>query len=149
MKKFKFKLEKLLSYKNQILQSEMQKLSVILASIHDKEQEIERLTLDKERTGQELDEKFRTEMVQPLEAQRYQHYLDKLRDDIILANKELETLNLERERQIDVIAAAKKESRSLEILKENQFAAYEEENRKASEREIEEFISAREAMSDH
>lgn len=146
MKKFKFNLEKLLSYKDQVLQSEMQKLSGILAEIHNTEVLIGKLEKSLLDTGRELDEKLK-EVVSPLECQRYQNYIEKLREDIKKAERELELLNFEKEKQIDVIAEAKKETRSLEILKEKKYAEYLEEDRKRTELEIEEFISAKEAMT--
>ncbi len=146
MKKFKFGLEKLLSYKNQILESEMQKLSTILAQITEKEKELATLRQNLVQAGNELDAKLK-ESVLPDECQRYQHYIDKLRDDIKRAEAELEALERARESQIDVIAEAKKESRSLEILKENQLSDYTEAQRKETEREIEEFISAQDALN--
>lgn len=146
MKKFKFNLEKLLTYKHQILESEMQRLSMILAEMHQVELEIGRLNTElrsaSERFAQQL-----AESISPTECQTYQNYIDKLREDIKKAERRLIELNMEREKQIDRIADAKKEHRSLEILKENQYKAYLEENRKATEREIEEFISARESQS--
>ena len=147
MKKFKFNLEKLLSYKAQILQSEMQALSNILAEMQRVEDEIKRLSYEVKHTGEELSVKM-GEGTSPLECMTYQHYIDKCRDDIKACEKKLVELNIAREKQIDRIAEAKKEHRSLEILKENQYRDYLEADRKNTEREIEEFISAREAMSD-
>ena len=144
MKKFKFNLEKLLTYKHQILESEMQRLSMILSEMHQVELEIGRLNTELRRAGEDLAKKM-AESVSPVECQTYQNFIDKTREDIKKAEKRLVDLNLERERQIDRIADAKKEHRALEILKENQYRAYLEENRKATEREIEEFISARES----
>ncbi len=146
MKKFKFGLEKLLSYKNQILESEMQKLSLILAQISEKEKEIADLKARLKHAGDELEAKYK-ESVRPDECMRYQNFIDRLRDEIKIAESELEALERTREAQIDVIAEAKKESRSLEILKENQYNDYMEEQRKATEREIEEFISAQDALN--
>ena len=146
MKKFKFGLEKLLSYKNQILESEMQKLSAILAQIAEKEAQIATLKQNMKQAGEELDAKLK-ETVSPEECQRYQHYIDRLRDEIKIAESELEALERTREAQIDVIAEAKKESRSLELLKENQLAEYNEAQRKETEREIEEFITAQDALN--
>ncbi len=146
MKKFKFNLEKLLTYKHQILESEMQRLSMILAEMHQVELEIGRLNTELHRAGDELAEKL-AETISPTECQTYQNFIDKLREDIKKAERRLVELNMERERQIDRIADAKKEHRSLEILKENQYRAYLEENRKATEKEIEEFISAKESQT--
>ena len=146
MKKFKFGLEKLLSYKDQILEGEMQKLSAILAQIAEKENEIKNLKNNLEQAGRELDSKLKATVL-PDECQRYQHYIDRLRDEIKTAEAELAALERTREAQIDIIAEAKKESRSLEILKENQLEAYNEEVRKTTEREIEEFISAQDVIN--
>ncbi len=146
MKKFKFNLEKLLTYKHQILESEMQRLSMILAEMHQVELEIGRLNTELRSAGERFAQQL-AESISPTECQTYQNYIDKLREDIKKAERRLIELNMEREKQIDRIADAKKEHRSLEILKENQYKAYLEENRKATEREIEEFISARESQS--
>ncbi len=146
MKKFKFNLEKLLTYKHQILESEMQRLSMILAEMHQVELEIGRLNTELHRACDELANKL-ADAISPTECQTYQNFIDKLREDIKKAERRLIELNMERERQIDRIADAKKEHRSLEILKENQYKAYLEENRKATEKEIEEFISAKESQA--
>ena len=107
MKKFKFGLEKLLSYKNQILESEMQKLSLILAQISEKEKEIADLKARLKHAGDELEAKYK-ESVRPDECMRYQNFIDRLRDEIKIAESELEALERTREAQIDVIAEAKK-----------------------------------------
>ncbi len=147
MKKFKFNLEKLLSYKEQVLKSEMQKLSNIMADIQHQEQLIEQLKESLIVAGRELEEKLKA-AVSGAECQRYQNYIENLRENIEKAKQHLEALNAEKDKQIDIIAEAKKETKSLETLKEKKYAEYVEEDRKLTELEIAEFISAKETMAE-
>lgn len=145
MKKFKFSLEKLLSYRNQILDTEMQKLAVITAQIHECENEITRLRNERLNTAAALEKKM-AESISPEECMTYQRYIDKVRDLTDAEIRRLMELRTQREKQIDVIAEAKRDCRSLEILKEHKYEEYLKEDQKAAERELEEFLSAKNVL---
>ena len=98
MKKFKFQLEKLLSYKNQILESEMQVLAKINADIHTTEQTIKKLNSERDNVRAEYARKLE-EATTPLTCQMYQNYLDKLRDAIKARHAELALLREKLDKQ--------------------------------------------------
>lgn len=140
MKKFIFSLEKVLSYKRQILgllKSELSRLQV-------QQNEIQRKIEDTNHEFKVTSQKLTDEMRDGLSSHTiavYKGYLDKL-------NRKVLSLLKERQKLSDAITAKQREIvqmnsdiSGLERLKDKQFGEYSVQERKEQETFIEEFVS--------
>lgn len=140
MKKFKFSLETVLSYKEQVLDSIRNEYAECQARVQMQEQVLEAVW-DHYRA---YNEEFRTRKAEGmtiLDAQTYENGLRVLERDIQRETKRLEELQEEAEKKRLEMVEAKKETASLEKLKEKKQAAYDKTAQKSEEQFIEEFVS--------
>lgn len=146
MKKFEFHLEKLLSYKDQRLNSEMMTLGVLqneLAQAKEVLSQLEnQLTQYKRKLQEEMSEK-----VNPATCQVCVNYIAYLKEQIKQCRKEVDLITEKVNRQIDIVKGLKLDSRSLETMKDSRFEEYKKEEQKKSEAQLEEFFSTLKVMS--
>ena len=140
MRRFHFQLEKVLDYKNQILDNLVGEEAAIMAKI--REEEGIRTGLDKEYEDccKILNEKQKNGM-DAMIMHIYENYLDILGFRIRNARQDLELLQRHEEMKRQQLLEAKKESTSLEKLKERRLEEYQIGFQKQMEKEIEEYIS--------
>lgn len=148
MKKFQFTLNKLLDYKDQLLEREKNELAAInaqLALAYDEEKSLQN-TLKS--ATDEFNEKAAAGM-SALEMTIFTMYHKSLRTQIEDAQKNIERILEEKERQTEVVTEASKDVKSLEKLEEKQYEEYSFRAAKAEEAFIEEYVvsaSARQIM---
>jgi flagellar export protein FliJ len=140
MKKFEFQLDKLLSYKGQMLDSELMTLAVLNSQLTDAQQELHKLQDEQEQCRVEFESKIK-EMTTPATCQTYTFYTEHLKEQIQNAVKIIDTIATQIDRQIEIIKKLKLEAKSLETMKNSRYAEYKKEDLKAAELQIEEFVS--------
>jgi len=140
MKKFEFKLEKLLSYKGQMLDSELMKLAVIRKILAEQEANLQCLFAEEDVCQRNFEEKLRGN-VTPAVYQIHTPYINDLKDKIKSKQREIDIINETLNDQIEKVKGFKQEEKSLKMLKESRFDEHKKQDMKKTEQLIEEFVS--------
>lgn len=140
MKKFSFSLDKVLEYKNQVLGSLQNEHAKILADVLRQENYIELLENQYKDLNFQFNEK-KTNGMTVLEAASYEGYFRRLEVQIEEENEKLAELRKEEDEKREEVVEAKKETSSIEKLKEKKVEQYRKETQKVEEQFIEEFVS--------
>ena len=146
MKKFKFSLDTVLSYKDQVLDALKIEHGVILAEIRAQEEVLEAVW----RRYRDYDEEFREEKMNGISALDAMMYEAGLRAQELTIKRETEKLDALREREEqkrNEVVEAKKETASLEKLRERKLDNYNKAAQKIEEQRIEEYVSTQRAMT--
>ena len=146
MKKFKFSLDTVLSYKDQILNSLQIEHGVILAKIREQEEVLEAVW----RRYRDYDEEFREQKlngISALDAMMYEAALRAQELEIRRETEKLEALKTAEEKKRNEVIEAKKDTASLEKLRERKLETYNKSIQKSEEQMIEEFVSTQRALS--
>ncbi len=146
MKKFQFKLEKLLSYKDQKLGTEMMALGVLYNQLHKEEKTLESLFLQKLESRERYDTAVK-EKTTPATCKLCFDYINYLGVRIKESEKRIKTLEGQIDKQIDRVKELKVETKSLETIKESRFNEYKHEENKKEELRIDEFVSTTKVMN--
>lgn len=142
MKKFRFTLEKVYEYKQQVLDVLKNEYATLTAEINKLNTSIAELEEQYKATNAELKEKLTCGGIRPNDISVFKTYLARLNAQIIqlcLRKKRLEEM---REQKRNEILAANKEIMSLENLKSKQLENYKKAELKKQEIFIEEFVSS-------
>lgn len=139
MKKFSFSLENVLNYKNQILDNLQNEHALILEEIRNQEAAIEQLKDQYVACSSKLgdEEKNGITVMQILS---YNNYLDVIAFKIKKEQEILAVLNKKEEIKRNQVLESKKDSASIEKLKEKKIAVYNKELQKQDELLIDEFV---------
>lgn len=140
MKKFRFALETVLEYKQQILDSLQAEHGAILARIRQQEEHIEMLEAEYRHLSQEFNRR-KAEGISILDALKYEQYLRAMERQIEEAYQVLQDLRKQEEAKRQEVVEAKKDTSSIEKLKEKKLDDYHKAEAKSEEAFIEEFIS--------
>ena len=141
MKKFKFSLDTVLSYKQQVLDALQGEYAQAMAEVHAQEALLETLWQTYRNYSEEYRNRSREGMPMT-EVLMYQSALRAGEQTIQLETKRLEELQAEAERRREKMVEAKKETSSIEKLKEKKLDAYHKAEAKSEELFIEEFVSS-------
>ena len=140
MKKFKFSLDTVLSYKQQVLEALQGEHALALAAVRAQEELLEDLWQGYRDYNAEY--RQRAEEGLPLtEALMYQNGLRAAEQEILRETRRLEELQAEEEKKREAVVEAKKDTSSIEKLKEKKLDAYRRAEAKSEETFIEEFVS--------
>lgn len=146
MKKFKFSLDTVLRYKDQILDALKIEHGVILAEIRAQEELLEATW----RRYRDYDEEFREQKmngISALNAMMYEAGLRAQELEIRRQTEVLEALKVKEEKKRSEVVEAKQDTASLEKLRERKLDSYHKSVQKGEEQMIEEFVSTQRAMS--
>ena len=146
MKKFKFSLETVLDYKNQALDALRAEHGAILAQVRAQE----RVIADLEAEHREADGDFtqrKLEGINIVDAMSYEAYLRSLERKLHEEYYKLEKLRRMEEQKRTQVVEARKETATIEKLKEHKLEDYRKAEQKDQERQIEEFVSTTRAMA--
>ena len=146
MKKFRFSLETVLDYKNQALDALRAEHGAILAQVRAQEEVVEGL----EREHRNVDEEFtqrKLEGLTVLDALNYEQYLRSLEREIQEEQRKLAKLRRQEEQKRTQVVEARKETATIEKLKEHKLEDYRKAEQKDEEQRIEEFVSTTRAMA--
>lgn len=146
MKKFKFSLDTVLSYKDQILNALQIEHGVILAEIRVQEEVLEAAW----RRYRDYDEEFREQKmngISALDAMMYESALRAQELEIRRETEKLDALKVAEEKKRSEVIEARKDTASLEKLRERKLETYNKSIQKGEEQMIEEFVSTQRALS--
>lgn len=146
MKKFFFSLDTVLSYKQQVLDSLKAEHARILMKVRECEDAIEKLEAEHRRCVLEFRE-CRLNGMKISDIHTYENYLEALGLKIRRKYEELAKLKEKEEAKRSEVVEAKKETSSIDKLKEKKFKEYEKAVQKEEEQFIEEFVATKRAMA--
>ena len=142
MKKFKFSLDKLKSFKEQIKKREENTLASLRAEQLDKLHEKEELLRELDRRNAEFIRKSEIGMT-AMEMVTEKGFISYILDSIKAKDKEISVLSAKINKQLMVVTEASREVQTLEKLEEKQFDEYKFKERKADEAFIDEYVGNR------
>ena len=146
MKKFRFSLETVLDYKQQVLDSLQMEHGVIMAQVRRQEEYLEGLEEDYRETDAEFGQQ-KLEGIAILDAMWYEQYLRAMERQIQQAVLRLEELRKQEEAKRAEVVAAKQDTSSIEKLKEKKLDSYNKAVQKNEEAVIDEFVMTTRAMA--
>ena len=146
MKRFKFSLETVLNYKNQILDDLKREHRLILNEIAVKEAEIDGLEQEWEEKSAEFNQKKKEGIAVP-GALSYSTHLRVAQEHIKDEYKNLDEIKKREESKRTEVVSARIETSSLEKLKEKRLEEHAEQERKETENFIEEFVKSTRAAA--
>lgn len=146
MKKFKFSLDTVLSYKEQVLDALKGEHAAILVKVREQEDYLEELWNKYRGYNAEYSQR-KLEGMTILDATIYQSGLRHMEDVIQQETERLETLRKEEEAKRQEVVEAKKETASLDKLKDKKLDLYNKSVQKAEENLIDEFVSSARSRS--
>ncbi|MDE7221033.1 MAG: flagellar export protein FliJ [Oscillospiraceae bacterium] len=145
MKKFRFSLETVLDYKQQVLDSLQAEHGAILAQVKRQEDLIERLEADYRALSGEFNQR-KLEGLSVLDAMKYEQYLRSSERQLEEAHRHLAELRRQEEAKRSEVVEAKKETSSIEKLREKKLDIYNKAVQKSEENLIDEFVMTKRAM---
>lgn len=146
MKKFKFSLETVLSYKQQVLDTLQREHGILVGEVRTQEALLVSLRRQYRDYGDEYNERTAAGLVL-LDAMYYQSRLRAMEREIQVETRRLEELERLAEEKRQEVVEARKDTASIEKLREKKAAAYDKAVAKAEELLIEEFVSAARASA--
>ena len=141
MKRFRFSLETVLSYKQQVLDSLQVEHAGILQMIREQEKKIAECWVRYRAYNEEYRERSLVGIA-VMDARVYENGLRGMEETIQLETEALEEMKKREEEKRNEVIEARKETASIEKLKEKKIAEYQKEAAKADEAFVEEFVSA-------
>ena len=146
MKKFKFSLDSVLSYKQQVLDALKGEHAVILAQVREQEAVLEAVWQEYRDCNEEFRQR-KAEGITITDAMFYQNGLRVLERDIQRETDKLEELKKQEEAKRQEVVDAKIDTSSIEKLKEHKLEDYNKAVQKAEENLIDEFVSSARARA--
>ena len=146
MKKFKFSLDSVLSYKEQVLEALQGEHAVILAQVREQEDVLEAVW----RRYRDCDDEYRQRKAEGItitDAMVYQNGLRVLEREIQRETDKLEALRKKEEKKRQEVVDAKIDTSSIEKLKEHKLEDYHKSVQKAEEVLVDEFVSSARARA--
>ena len=146
MKKFKFSLDSVLSYKEQVLEALQGEHAAILAQVREQEEVLEAAWQDYRDCDAEYSRR-KAEGITITDAMVYQNGLRVLERNIQRETDKLEELRKKEEAKRQEVVDAKIDTSSIEKLKEKKLELYNKEVAKGEELLIDEFVSSARARA--
>ena len=146
MIKFRFSLETVLDYKNQVLDAIRAEHAAILAQVRAQEQVVENLEKEHRQVDGEFTQR-KLEGLTVLDALNYEQYLRSLEREIQTEYYKLAKLRKQEEAKRAQVVEARQETATIEKLKEHKLEDYRKAEQKDEEQRIEEFVSTTRAMA--
>lgn len=146
MKKFRFSLETVLDYKQQALDSLRAEHGAILAQVRAQEQAVQALEEEHRRADDEFTQR-KLEGINVLDALNFEQYLRAVERRLQTEHQKLEALERQEEKKRSQVVEARKETATIEKLKEHKLEDYHKAVQKAEEALIDEFVSSARARA--
>ena len=146
MKKFRFSLETVLDFKQQALDALQVEHGAILAQIQEQELEIDEMEAAYRHLDQEFNRRKR-EGISVVDAMKYDQYLRAQERELKAAYQRLAELRKKAEEKRQEVVEAKKETSSIEKLREKKLEAYNKAVQKSEEAMIDELVSTKRVMA--
>ena len=145
MKKFRFSLETVLDYKQQVLAALQTEHGAILAQVRDQEKLLEELEAEYRHMSGEFNRR-KLEGLSILDAIKYEQVLRAMEREIEEARERLRELQKQAEKKREQVVEAKKETSSIEKLREKKLENYNKTVQKGEEALIDEFVTTKRIM---
>ncbi len=145
MKKFRFSLETVLEYKQQVLDSLQAEHGAVLAQVRQQEELIEELEAEYRHMSGEFNRR-KLEGLSILDAIKYEQVLRAMEREIEEARERLRELQKQAEKKREQVVEAKKETSSIEKLREKKLENYNKTVQKGEEALIDEFVTTKRIM---
>ena len=146
MKKFRFSLDTVLDYKQQVLDSLRAEHGAILTQVREQEEAVEAAWQSYRQCDGEYRQR-KAEGITITDAMVYQNGLRVLERDIQRETEKLEALRRKEEKKRQEVVDAKIDTSSIEKLKEHKLEDYHKAEQKAEEVLIDEFVSSARARA--
>ena len=146
MKKFRFSLETVLDYKTQALDALRAEHGAILAQVRVQEKVIEDLEAEYRDADADFTQR-KLEGINVLDAMSFEQYLRSLERKLQEEYRKLDRLRKREEEKRSQVVEARKETATIEKLKEHKLEDYRKAEQKDEEQRIEEFVSTTRAMA--
>ena len=146
MKKFRFSLETVMEYKQQVLDSLQAEHGAILAKVRRQEELIEELEAAYRHLAQEFNRR-KLEGISILDAMKYEQYLRSMERQIQEETERLEELRAQEEAKREQVVEAKKDTSAIEKLREKKLESYNKAVQKSEEAMIDELVSTKRVMA--
>lgn len=146
MKKFRFSLETVLDYKQQALDAIRAEHAAILAQVRAQERVVEDLEEEHRRSDADFTRR-KLEGINILDAMSYEQYLRALEARLREEYQKLERLRRMEDQKRAQVVEARKETATIEKLREHKLESYRKAEQKDEEQRIEEFVSTARAMA--
>ena len=144
MKKFRFSLDTVLDYKQQVLDSLRAEHGAILTQVREQERVVDGLEEEYRQEDGEFTRR-KLEGITILEAMSYEQHLRALA--IQTEQRKLDALRIQEEKKRTQVVEARKETATIEKLREHKLEDYRKAEQKAEEQRIEEFVTTARAMA--
>ena len=145
MKKFRFPLDTVLSYKQQVLDALRGEHAAILAEVHTQEEWVEHLWQEYRAYSEEYCQRSAEGLVMT-EALMYQTGLRSIEREIQRETEKLDALRAKEEAKRAEVVKAKKETSSIEKLREKKLEGYNKAVQKSEEALIDEFVTTKRVL---
>ena len=146
MKKFRFSLDTVLDYKQQALDSLRAEHGAILTQVREQERVVNGLEEEYRQEDGEFTRR-KLEGITILEAMSYEQHLRALERAIQTEQRKLDALRIQEEKKRTQVVEARKETATIEKLREHKLEDYRKAEQKAEEQRIEEFVTTARAMA--
>ncbi|MEY8402910.1 flagellar export protein FliJ [Oscillospiraceae bacterium 44-34] len=146
MKRFRFSLETVLDYKQQALDALRAEHGAVLVRVRAQEKVIEGLEEEYRQADGDFTRR-KLEGINILDALNYEQYLRSLERKLREEYQKLESLRRIEEQKRTQVVEARKETATIEKLREHKLEDYRKAEQKAEEQRIEEFVSTTRAMA--
>lgn len=127
MKKFRFRLQKVMEVKEEVEKQRMLELVEAKKCVSQEKEELERLQIRNRECWEKIEERKTEDRINPVEMNLYYCYLRKLGNEIDLQNNRVQDAENEMEKRRRILLDASKERKILEKLKERKYTAYRSE----------------------
>jgi flagellar export protein FliJ len=141
LKRFVFTLQSVLAYKQTVEKKQKAELAEIRALLQRLRAQDAELDAAFERTGQSLERALREQKDVPGEMARHDAFFRRIRDEKAALAVKIALAEQERIRRQEALIATMKEIKTLENLKEEQYALYLEETAQEEAKELGDLIS--------
>jgi flagellar FliJ protein len=141
MKKFRFPLENVLGYKNQVLDALQGEHALLVARVREQEEVVNGLQREYQAYCDEYREKKSTGIT-IVDAMGYENGLRVMEAQIQKETQILEEKKAEAEKKRAEVVAARQEAASIQKLKDKKLMDYQKSAQKDQEQQIEEFVSS-------
>ena len=146
MKRFRFSLETVLDYKQQALDALRAEHGAVLVRVRAQEKVIEGLEEEYRQADGDFTRR-KLEGINILDALNYEQYLRSLERKLREEYQKRESLRRIEEQKRAQVVEARKETATIEKLREHKLEDYRKAEQKAEEQRIEEFVSTTRAMA--
>lgn len=143
MKRFSFRLQKVLNYKNQILDRLKNEHAEILGQVYRQQEYVDELKKTYMNMSGQYDNEKQQGIIKLENVMQYEAYLKRLDERIRIEIEKLKELNLKEEQKRAEVVQAKQETESIEKLKVKKLESYNKELRAEQDLIVEEFITNR------